>query len=116
MKAIDRVRNAYREKRRMIAVPEWENLELYFGPLTVEDVVSVDARTNGKDDRYERNILMLIHKARTKEGKAVFGFGDKKVLMSEADLVVINKIVAFMWENVPDLEEAREEIEADPTT
>ena len=120
MKAIDRVRNAYQAKRRSIVVPEWEDMELFFGPLTVEDMVSIESRlsTNGtgEGEQYERSILMLIHKAKTKEGRAVFNFGDKKVLMSEADLVVINRVVAFMSSDVPSLAEAKEQVETDPLT
>ena len=120
MKAIDRVRNAYQAKRRSIVVPEWENMELFFGPLTVDDMVSIESRVSsngtGEGEQYERSILMLIHKARTKEGTAVFHFGDKKVLMSEADLIVINRVIAFMSSDVPSLDEARKQVEADPLT
>jgi hypothetical protein len=59
---------------------------------------------------------MLIHKARDKEGKALFAFGDKVVLQKEADLTVLQRVIAFMWEGVPTLELATEQVEGNPTS
>lgn len=115
MKPIDRVRNAYQGKRRSIVVPEWGNLELWFGPLTVEDMVSIDERVGGNGNLYERSIYMLIHKARTQQGEPIFAFGDVKVLKTEADIAIVNRIIAAMTTDVPTLEQADEAIATDPT-
>jgi hypothetical protein len=114
--AIDSVRSAYQAKRRKLVVPEWDNLEMHFGPLTVADMESVKTRVKDPDSDYERNVLLLIHKARDAEGKALFAFGDKLVLMKEADLVVLQRAINFMWAGVGTLGEAREQIEEDPTS
>lgn len=113
-KAIDAVRSAYQAKRRSLVVPEWGDLEIYFGPLSIDDMESIERRVKDKDSRYERSVLLLIHKARDKEGKPLFEFGDKKVLEAEADVTVLNRIVAFMWEGVPDMDAARRELEGNP--
>ena len=114
--AIDKVRNAYQAKRRKYVVKEWDNLEIYFGPLTVDDMESVQSRVRNKDSQFELQVLMLIHKARDKDGKPLFVFGDKQVLMREADLVVLQDVVAFMWEGVPTPELALEQVEGNPTS
>ena len=62
MKAIDRVRNAYREKRRHIVVPEWENLDLYFGPLTV----AIDAHGNSIYEQVGKQVEENVIKIREK--------------------------------------------------
>jgi hypothetical protein len=114
--AIDKVRSAYQARRRKHVVKEWDNLEMYFGPLTAEDMESVKTRVKDPDSDYEQNILLLIHKARDKEGKPLFAFGDKQVLMKESDLVVLQRAINFMWSGVPSLEEAREEVAENPTS
>jgi hypothetical protein len=114
--AIDSVRSAYQAKRRSLVVPEWDNLEMYFGPLTVDDMESVKSRVRDPESDYEQNILLLIHKARDKEGKPLFAFGDKKVLQGEANLVVLQRVINFMWEGVASIAEAEKELEVDPTS
>ena len=114
--AIDKVRNAYQAKRRKYVVKEWDGLEMYFGPLTAEDMESVKSRVKDPDSDYEQNVLLLIHKARDKEGKPLFVYGDKLTLMKESDLVVLQQAINFMWSGVPSMDEAREEVAADPTS
>jgi len=116
MKAIDRVRNAYQAKRRRIVIPEWDNMEIYFGPITIGDMESIESRVKNPDSNYERNLLLIIHKAQDKEGKALFGFGDKRVLEQEGDLTILQRLIVFMWEGVPGLEMARKIVEENPTS
>jgi hypothetical protein len=111
---IDAVRRAYTQKRRSIVVEEWGDLEMYFGPLTVEDMESIESRVRDPDSQYERNVILIIHKARDKDGGQLFNFGDKKILMAEADLTVLQRVIKFMWEGVLTLEDAKEEIEGNP--
>ena len=112
--AIDSVRSAFQARRRKLVVPEWDNLEMYFGPLTVDDMESVQSRVRNPDSQFELQVLMLIHKARDVDGKALFAFGDKVVLMKEADLTILQRVIAFMWEGVPTLELATEQVEQNP--
>jgi len=115
MKAIDRVRNAYQARRRKLVVPEWDNLELYFGPVVGEDMESIRHRLKDSDSLYEQAVLLVIHMAKDKEGKALFGMGDKRVLMQEAEVKVINRIAAFIWGSTPMTDaEADKELEDSP--
>jgi hypothetical protein len=113
---IDAVRRAYTQKRRKLVVPEWGNLEMYFGPLTVDDMESVNSRVKDESSAYERNVLLMIHKARDKEGSSLFNFGDKKVLEREADLLVMQRVINFIYEGVLDSDEAEEEVKGNPTS
>jgi hypothetical protein len=114
MKAIDRVRNAYQAKKRSIVIPEWDNLELWFGPITVDDMESIEARVKNQDSNYERNLLLIIHKATDADGKNLFNFGDRTYLEKQADLTVLQRIIVFLWEGVPGMDEAKELVRENP--
>lgn len=115
MKPIDRVRNAYQAKRRKIVIPEWDDMELYFGPVTGADIESVRTRLKDDSSLYEQNVLLIIHMAVDKEGKALFGFGDKQIMMREAEAQIINRLATFIWGRTPATdEEADKEIEESP--
>ena len=113
---IDAVRKAYTAKRRKLVVPEWGDLEMYFGPLTVDDMESVNSRVRDEKSAYERNVLLMIHKARDRDGSSLFAFGDKKVLEREADLLVMQRVINFIYEGVLDSDEAVEEVGGNPTS
>ena len=70
---IDRVRQAYGGATRSMKVPEWGGLELFFGPLTTADMEAVDARD--PKSSYDRNLILLIYKAKDADGKPLFGMG-----------------------------------------
>lgn len=115
-RAIDRVRKGVNRRRRKFGpVKKWDNLELWFGPLNTEDMIAVDARLldEGFDDplaeanRHRRNILLLIHKAEDKDGKALFQFGDEHYLRKDADYLILQEIIGFMYESAIDLEVAK---------
>lgn len=115
MKAIDKVRNAYQAKRRKITIGEWDNLDVYFGPITIGDMETIETRLKNPDSNYERNLLLIIHKAQDVDGKPLFGFGDKQNLEREADLTILQRLIVFMWEGVPGLEAAKKIVEENPT-
>ena len=114
-KAIDKVRAAFGTAKRKITIPEWENLELYFAPLTTADMQAVAARE--PKDYYERNLILVIHKALDADNKPAFQMGDLHYLRSESDYVVLERVIRFMFETAALSEkEATKQIEGDPSS
>lgn len=117
VRAIDKVRGAFMKRRREVHVKEWD-LTLFFGPLTTADVDAVEERmesVEGLDPakrRSEKNLLLLIHKAQNEDGSRAFEFGDKHWLATEADYVVIQRLIGEMYAGAITLEEARGKSEA----
>lgn len=108
MRAIDKVRKGVTRRRRKFGpIKLWDNLELWFGPLTTDDMEAVDSRLvdEGFEDplaeknRHRRNILLLIHKAEDKDGSKAFQFGDEHYLRTEADYLIMQTMIAFMYES-----------------
>jgi len=113
IRAIDKVRKGVSRRRRKFGpIKKWNNLELWFGPLTTDDMEAVDLRliNEGCEDpldekhRHRRNILLLIHKAQDKDGKRAFEFGDEHYLRTEADYLIMQMLIGFMFESAIDLE------------
>jgi len=118
MKAIDAIRSAQSNSIRSLVVPEWGDLELFFTKLTIADQEAVEARE--PKTPYDRQILMVIHKARDGEGAPLFQMGDAHYLKTEADFLVFQRVVKFMYETafglVTSVEDAVEQIEANPSS
>lgn len=118
MKAIDIIRQASQTARRSIEIPEWRDpdghpLVLWFGRLTAADLQAIEERQ--PRDHHERNVLLLIHKAQDEGGQPIFEFGDRLALLREADFVVLQRIIAFMFERTyPTVEAAAEALRANP--
>ena len=109
--AIDAVRQAQSAKQRKLVIKEWGDLEMWFGPITIADLEAIEKREPRSS--HERNIILLIHKARDKDGKPLFQMGDLHYLKTEADWTILNPIFAFMFESVigaGDVEEAKSEL------
>ena len=114
-KAIDKVRAAYNTSKRRFVVREFEDLELWFGRLTTADMQAVLARE--PKDSYEQDLILLIHKAQDAEGKPAFQMGDVHYLKTEADYVVLRRIIAFMYDATAlSDKEATQQIEQDPSS
>lgn len=122
-KPIDRIRKAYRDRRRSIEVPEWDGLELFFSPLTTADVAAADDRMQDRDGkepakhRHERNIYLLIATAELEDGSPAFRLGDKAFLMTEAEYAVIQRLVGFLYStsmSADSVEDAKGKSEATP--
>lgn len=114
-KAIDKIRAAYNTARRRILVPEFEELELFFGRLTTSDMQAVLGRE--PKDSYEQDLILLIHKAQDAEGKPAFQMGDLHYLKTEADYVVLRRIIAFMYDTTALSEkEVTKQVEQDPSS
>jgi len=122
-RAIDKVRASYNAAKRQIIVPEMENLELWFGRLTISDMQAVAARE--PKDSFEQDLMLLIHKAMDAEGKPAFQMGDLHYLKTEADYIVIRRVIAFMYESTAvtpkaaeqeAAKEAEKQIEGDPSS
>ncbi|HLE03972.1 MAG TPA: hypothetical protein VI729_05075 [Anaerolineales bacterium] len=114
-KAIDKVRAAYNAGKRQLVVPEFDNLELWFGQLTTADMQAVLARE--PKDSYEQDLLLLIHKAQDADGKPAFQTGDLHYLKTEADYVVLRRVIAFLYSTTALIEqEVKKQIEGDPSS
>lgn len=112
-RAIDKIRASYNAAQRQLVVPEFDGLELFFSRLTTADMQAVLARE--PKDSYEQDLVLLIHKAKDAEGKPAFQMGDLHYLKTEADYVVLRRIIGFMYEAAMLTEkEAKEQIETDP--
>jgi len=96
-RAIDKVRSAYTAARRSMVVPEWDDLELHFSRLTTADLQAITARE--PKDGLDQDLLLLIHKAMDAEGKPLFQFGDLTYLRTEADYLVVRRVIAFMYDS-----------------
>lgn len=110
---IDVIRRCSSLNRRSITIPEWEDMTLYFGKITVADWDGVEAR-NPKSDM-ERNLLLLISMARLEDGTPAFQGGDKMYLEREADFAVLQRVLNFMYEGAYEgLEQAEAAITENP--
>lgn len=99
--AIDRIRQKWSASAKPLAVPEWGLTEdddgdhrLYLTRLTGDDVIKIAAKN--PDTELEMQVLLLIHKARTVDGKPSFRAGDKQYLLTETDITVLRRVLADM--------------------
>lgn len=114
LRPIDVIRQRSKLARRPIDVPEW-GLVLWFGKLTVADMESVGAKE--ATTKLERNLHLLIQKSELENGDPAFGTGDLHFLKTEADFVVIQRLLDFMFASaagLPTIEEEAERIAANP--
>lgn len=118
-RAVDLIKQNVRNESRSIVMPQWGGLELFFGKLTLADMEQV-AEEGGKNmSSQERNLRLLINKAKDKDGKLLFSAGDRYTLQNEAEYADVLKVINFMFEvAAPKLtpEEAQSEVRASPTS
>ena len=113
IRPIDIIRRCSSLNRREIVIPEWDNLKLYFGKVTMADWDGVESRKPTSD--MERHLMLLVKMARLEDGTPAFGMGDREYLRSEASLAVVQRVIAFMYEgSYESVEEAEAAIESDP--
>lgn len=108
-RAIDAVRSSYSGQKHSIKVPEWNDLELFFAPITVEDMEF--ARERKPESTLEQSLLLLIHMAKDAAGAPLFQMGDMHYLKTEADFTILNRVISFMWAGADSIEDAEEELE-----
>lgn len=95
-KLVDRIREvAGAVPRKSIVVPEWDGVELFFTPMTIGDMRAVDERK--PKDLHDKNLILLIMKAKYEDGRAAFTMGDKNYLETEADYIVVQRVATFMY-------------------
>lgn len=110
-RAIDKIRAAFRRRTLSVDVADW-GLTLYFGPLTASDLEAVEARA--PKSQHERNLLLLIHKARDAAGEPLFTYGDLHYLRNEAEVAPLNIALETMYGATLTEASAKKELEADP--
>jgi len=117
VRTIDRLRTHYNAQRRSIVVKELGGLEVFFTPISAYEVDEVARRIKARGAKagdFDRNLYLVIFKAKDSEGRELFSMGDFDALKKEADITVLQEIIAFMWADVSAPEKAKEEIKADP--
>lgn len=113
-RAIDRIRNSYMGEKKCINVPEWDDLDLWFGPITpsaMEKVDDRDPKTN-----LDRQMLLLVGMATDEGGKPLFEFGDVKHLRDTTEFTVLQRVFDFMLSSWLDKKDAEKKIKKDPTS
>jgi GTP cyclohydrolase II len=78
-----------------ISVPEW-NTTIYYKPQTTFAQQSKVIKLHSEGKLAEALVETLMYRALDKDGKNMFNFGDKDVLMREVDPNIIIKICTAM--------------------
>lgn len=118
LRAIDIVRRRSAAARRMVVVPEWEDMQIWFGKLTVSDMEATGDRVSAAKQpltTLERNIVLVIVKAENEDGTPVFAMGDLHFLKTEAEFAVVQRLIDFMFgAALPTAEAEADRIAEDP--
>lgn len=113
-RAIDRIRSRYMGDKKCITVPEWDDLDLWFGPITpsaMEKVDDRDPKTN-----LDRQLLLLVSMATDEGGKPLFQFGDIHELKDTTEFSVLQRVFDFMLSSWLDKKDAEKKVKEDPTS
>jgi len=105
--------------RRSLVVPEWGDLELYFGMLTIADKNAARASYGEilKPSIEDLALAMIVAKAEDATGAKLFLPADAEALRQRASLSVINRVADFMYGvEAPTVAEAKEALTASPTS
>ena len=113
-RAIDQIRNRYMGERRSIVVPEWGDLELWFGPVTPSAMEKVDDRDPASN--LDRSLLLLVMMATDEGGKPLFEFGDVKHHKETTEFTVLQRVFDFMLSSLLEKAEAEKLVAKDPTS
>ena len=101
-------------ERRCITIAEWDDLDLWFGPVTTVSMEQVDARD--PKNNLERSLLMLVTMATDEGGKPLFEFGDIHTLKTTTEFAVLQRVFDFMLSSWMEKAEAKNRIAEDPTS
>ena len=93
---IDRARQKFNSLRERYVCKEWGEddehpLEVFFAPMTVNDLEAIDARS--PKTHHDRNVFTLILKARDEQNQPLFQWGDAISLKTEVEYGIILDIV-----------------------
>lgn len=119
---MERVRQSYSSVPQRILVPEWADeagnpMEVFFTPITGIDDQTIEARE--PKSNAERLVYRLILKSRDDAGRALFRWTDAPVLLKEVPYELLARVVLRIMGIAasglgPTVEDAKEEITADP--
>jgi len=107
-RAIDQIRRVFSHQMSEITVPEWADedgtpLSIFFAPMTVADFEVLQLGSGDPADGesvesfHDRNLRLVLHKARDKEGRPLFESGDILTLKREAHYPVVQRVISFMY-------------------
>jgi hypothetical protein len=115
---IDLIRQAFSTKMEKIEIPEWpdENgqpMAFYFGPMTAADldILTPYFDKESKIPQIDKDLTLLVYKARDANGQQMFLDVDKPLLKTTALIHVLRRLLNFMWLGPAlTVEEAKDEI------
>lgn len=119
-RAIDAFRKVFRNKRRVVEVPE-VGITLYFPALTTAAKIAVAEHMGEKPPEtpkeaweQEVRIVLLIHQAELEDGTKAFAFGDKSYLLEQVDYLLMQRLLGEMYAaGLPDMPKDVEEGKGD---
>ena len=104
-RSIDFVKEHFSQhETKKIVVPEWNNLEIFVEPITLEQKKKILDKT--KIDEVEALAYALIWLAKDSEGKQHFTLEDKFALMKKADPDVVARVAGDCM-TMPSYDEAK---------
>jgi hypothetical protein len=110
-RAVDRLRVTM-DRSRVRA--EVFGVEMFFEPLTFADLAAANARTPGSDE--ERNLILLVLKAKDAEGKPVFSWADLPVLRTEVPVQRLRVALEAMYGALVSEKDAETELGKTPAS
>lgn len=111
MSAIDQLRVAMDRCQTKVVVA---GVEMYFTPLTYADVANAAARNPGSDE--EKNLYLLILKAKDAEGKPLFSWADLPILKTQVPATRLNEAMMAMYGASITQEDAEAELRKTPAS
>ena len=101
MSVLDKAREHFKEQManglQSVEVPEWD-VTIYFKPQANFQAQQRVIKLHSEGKLAEALIETLLVRALDKDGKKLFGFGDKDTLMREVDPEVIVRVVTAINE------------------
>ncbi len=113
-RAIDMIRQNYMGERRCINVPEWGDLDLWFGPVTPSAMEQVEERN--PENNMARQLLLMVTMAQDEGGKPLFQYGDIIPIKENTEFSVLQRVFDFMLSSWLEKGEAKKKIKEDPTS
>jgi len=93
-------------KINSIAVPEWDNTEIFFRPSMNFKDQGIVLKLHGDGLPAEAIVMTLILKSLNKDGSKMFVKADKTELLLRVDPEVVSRIVSEMSDDEPTVEDA----------
>lgn len=115
-RAIDKIVALTPTERRKVYVPEIDET-IYFRPMTKAEMDAAIPDDDVQRPQSTVGLFLLVRMAEYEDGSKVFTKLDIEKLRTRSRLDIVNRLESFMWgTQVPEIKEAENAIEADPTS